>query len=131
MDKKLKEKVEKILDEGNVGYAYLYPNDGSERQEFVFSMMPENIANFLGSHFLDAGKMILTDQADRLILDTCGGFINCCPDKRLRAEVVNLLAPIQMSGGDAEEFPMITRDEYDAYGRWEDEQVTMAEMSMG
>ena len=119
MDKKLKKKVEKILARGKVGYAYFYPNDGSERQEFVFNMKPENIANFVGGHFLDASKIILTDQTDRLILDTYGGFINCCPDKRLRAEVVNLLAPIQMSGGDAEEFPMITRDEYEEYRCWE------------
>lgn len=131
MDEKLKEKVEKILDEGNVGYAYFYPNDGTEMQVFVFSMKPENIANFLGIHYLDASKMILTDQVDRLILDTYGGFINCCPDQKLCAEVVNRLAPIQMGDVEAEEFLMITRDEYDAYGRWEDEQVTMAEMSMG
>lgn len=131
MDEKLREKVEKILDEGNVGYAYFYPRDGSEVEQFVFSMKPKNIANFLGSHYLDAEKMILTDIADRLILDTFGGFINCCPDQRLCAEVVNRLAPIQMGDAGTKEFLIITRDEYDAYGRWEDEQVTMAEMSMG
>lgn len=131
MDEKLREKVEKVIEEGNVGYAYFYPSDGSGLQEFVFSMKPENIANFLGSHYLDASKMILTDIADRLILDTFGGFINCCPDQKLCAEVVNRLAPIQMGDAEVSEFPMITRDEYDAYGQWEDEQVTMAEMSMG
>lgn len=131
MDEKLRKKVEKILDDGNVGYAYFYPSNGTELQIFVFSMTPENIANFLGSHYLDASKMILTDIADRLILDTFGGFINCCPDQRLCVEVVNRLAPIQMGDEEVQEFPIITRDEYDAYGRWEDEQVTMAEMSMG
>lgn len=131
MDEKSRKKVEKVLDEGNIGYAYLYPTEGSEVEQFVFSMKPENIANFLGSHYLDASKMILTDIADRLILDTFGGFINCCPDQKLCAEVVNRLAPIQMGDEEAQEFLMITRDEYDAYGRWEDEQVTMAEMSMG
>ena len=54
MDEKLKQKVEKILDGGNIGYAYFYPSDGTDLQIFVFSMTPENIANFLGSHYLDA-----------------------------------------------------------------------------
>lgn len=131
MDEKLREKVEQILDQGNVGYAYFYPSNGTEVKVFVFNMTPENIANFLGSHYLDASKMILTDQADRLILDTFGGFINCCPDQDLCAKVVKELAPIQMGDTEVEEILMITRDEYDEYGCWEDEQVTMAEMSMG
>lgn len=131
MDEKLKAKVEKMMEEGNIGYAYLYPSSGGDRQEFVFSMKPENIANFLGSHYLDAAKMILTDIADRLILDTFGGFTNCCPHQKLCADIVRHLAPIQMGDEEVSEFPMVTRDEYDAYGQWEDEQVTMAEMSMG
>ena len=131
MDEKLREKVEKIMEEGNIGYAYCYPSDQSPRQEFVFSMTPENIANFLGSHFCDAKQMVLTDLMDRLILDTYGGFINTCPDQNLCREILCHLAPIQMGDKEAEEFPIITRDEYDEYGRWEDEQVTMAEMSMG
>lgn len=131
MDEKLREKVEKIMDEGNVGYAYLYPSNNTARQEFVFSMTPENIANFLGSHFLNARKMILTDLADRLILDTYGGFIDHCQNRELLHDIIGLLTPIQMGKTKPTEFPIITRDEYDAYGRWEDEQVTMAEMSMG
>lgn len=131
MDKKLKEKVEKIMEEGNVGYAYFYPGNMHAREEFVFSMTPKNIANFLGSHFLEARKMILTDLADRLILDTYGGFVDHCQDKELLHNIIGLLTPIQMGKVKPEEFLIITRDEYDEYGRWEDEQVTMAEMSMG
>ena len=33
------------MDGFNVGYAYLYPNSDSERQEYVFNMTSENIAN--------------------------------------------------------------------------------------
>lgn len=93
-------------------------------------MKPKNITNFLGSHFFDARKMVLTDMADRLILDTCGGFTKNCPGQKLCAKIVSHLALIQMDEGEAKEFLMITRDEYDEYGCWEDEQVTMAEMSM-
>lgn len=131
MDAKMKEQIEEMMEEGNLGYAYLYTNDIAERQEFVFRMTPKNIANFLGSHFLDARKMILTDLADRLILDTCGGFVDNCPDQELLHYIIRILAPIQMGEVEAVEFPIITRDEYDEYGRWEDEQVTMAEITMG
>ena len=131
MDEKLREKVEKIMEDGNVGYAYLYLNNSVLGEGFVFSMTPENIANFLGSHFLEARKMILTDLADRLILDTYGGFVDHCQDKELLVKILDTLVPIQRGMEKAQEFPIITRDEYEKYGCWEDEQVTMAEMSMG
>ena len=131
MDEKLRDKVEKIMEEGNVGYAYLYLNNSVLGEGFVFSMTPENIANFLGSHFLEARKMILTDLADRLILDTYGGFVDHCQDKELLVKILDTLVPIQRGMAKPQEFPIVTRDEYDEYGRWEDEQVTIAEMSMG
>ena len=131
MDEKLREKVEKIMEDGNVGYAYLYLNNSVLGEGFVFSMTPENIANFLGSHFLEARKMILTDLSDRLILDTYGGFVDHCLNRELLSEIMKLLNPIQMGKVRPAEFPIVTRDEYDEYGRWEDEQVTIAEMSMG
>lgn len=93
---KEKSMVEKILDTERAGYAYFYPSDGGNRQEFFISTTPENMANFLGSHFYDAEKMIITDMVDRLILDTYGGFINTCPDQKLCAEIIPYLAPIQM-----------------------------------
>lgn len=74
------EAVERATDGYQVGYAYLYPNAGNDRQEYVFDMTPENIANFIGSHMFDTQKIILTDMVDRLILDTVGGFINNCPN---------------------------------------------------
>ena len=131
MDEQLKTKVEQIMEEGNVGYAYLYPSSGAASQEFVFGMTPKNIANFLGNNFLKARKMILTDCADRLILDTCGGFVDHCPNQELLSKILPILVPIQMGEQEAEDFPIVTRDEYEEYGRWEEEQVTIAEMSMG
>lgn len=56
---KEKSMVEKILDSERVGYAYFYPSDGGNRQEFFISTTPENMANFLGSHFHDAEKMVM------------------------------------------------------------------------
>ena len=115
---KEKSMVEKILDTERAGYAYFYPSDGGNRQEFFISTTPENMANFLGSHFYDAEKMIL---------DTYGGFINTCPDQKLCAEIIPYLAPIQMGEKEAGEILMVTREESDMYFAAEDQAVTMAE----
>ena len=127
---KMKSMMEKIQDSGRVGYAYFYPSDGGQRQEFYISTTPENLANSLGSHYLDAEKMIITDIVDRLILNTIGGFINNCPNQRLCREIIPYLAPIQMGSKEAGEILMVTRDEADAYFHAEDQAVTMAEYQM-
>lgn len=49
-----KEAVERVMDGYRVGYAYLYPIEGIDRQEYVFDMTPENIASFIGNHPYDA-----------------------------------------------------------------------------
>lgn len=122
--------IDRIQDSGRVGYAYFYPRDGGNLQEFYISTTPENLANFLGSHYLDAEKMVVTDTADQLILDTIGGFVNNCPDQNLCREIIPYLAPIQMGEKDAEEILMVTRDKADAYFFAEDQAVTMAEYGM-
>ena len=48
------ESVEKVMDGFRNGYAYLYPADGGNRQEYVFDMTPENIANFFQKEQLPA-----------------------------------------------------------------------------
>ena len=70
MNQKEKQMVERIMDTEAIGYAYLYPAAGGERKEYLISTTPENLANFVGGHFMDARQMIVTDMLDRLILDT-------------------------------------------------------------
>ena len=128
--KQEKSMMERIQDSGRVGYAYFYPSDGGERQEFYISTTPENLANFLGIHYLDAERMVVTDIVDRLILDTIGGYIDNCPDQRLCREIIPFLAPIQRGEKNAGEIMMVTRDEADAYFLAEDQAVTRAEYQM-
>ena len=132
MTEQEKQIIDNIYDstQGNIGYACLYPNDGSERKEFFFDMTPSNIANFLGQHQYDAEKIVLTDVVDRLILDTFGGFINNCPNQELCRQIIPILVPIQMGEAEAKEFPMVSREAFDDYCRAEDEMVTAAEISM-
>ena len=84
MNQKEKQMVERIMDTEAIGYAYLYPAAGGERKEYLISTTPENLANFVGGHFMDARQMIVTDMLDRLILDTTGGFLNRCPNQNLK-----------------------------------------------
>ena len=121
---------EDILGKENAGYAYLYPINGGCREEYVFDMTPESIANFLGTNHYTAEKIVLTDMLDRLILDTTGGFIMTCPDQELCRNIIPLLAPIQMGECEAEEIPMVSREVFDEYGFLEDQAVTAAELGM-
>lgn len=132
MNEKDRKAVETMLEnsEGRIGYAYLYPNDGGERKEIVFEMTAENMAQFIGAHFYDAEKIILTDMCDRLILETFGGFIDRCPNPELCRQILPLLVPIQMGETEAKDFPHISRELFDEYGQWEDEMVTAAELGM-
>lgn len=130
MDRKTIEMMGKIMDTERMGYAYVYPSDGKARKEYLIAITPENMANFVGSHFLDAQKMVITDFVDRLILDTCGGFIDTCPDQKLCMEINSHLAPIQMGEKEAGEILQLDRDQADAYFAVEDRAAAMAEYGM-
>ena len=130
MDRKTIEMMGKIMDTERMGYAYVYPSDGKARKEYLIATTPENMANFVGSPFLDVQKMVITDFVDRLILDTCGGFIDTCPDQKLCMEINSHLAPIQMGEKEAGEILQLDRDQADAYFAAEDRAAAMAEYGM-
>ena len=130
MNQKEKQMVERIMDTEAIGYAYLYPSARGQRKEYLISTTPENLANFVGSHFMDARQMIVTDMLVRLILDTTGGFLNRCPNQNLCREILKSLAPIQMRGAEPGEILVVDRDTADEYFMEEDQAVTMAELSM-
>lgn len=113
-----------ILDREHVGYAYIYPLDGSSRQEYVFDMTPENVANFIGAHQHDADKIVLTDIMDNLIMDTTGGFILNCSDQNLCGRVLPLLVPIQIGRRRAKEIPLVNRAAFEAYAGTRDKPDT-------
>lgn len=75
-------------------------------------------------------KIIITDLCDRLILNTCGCFIDSCPDQKFCMEILLFLTPIQMGEKEAGEVLGMSRAEADQYFAAEDEAVTMAELGM-
>lgn len=130
MDQMTTDMMNRIMDSERMGYAYLHPSGGGERQEYILSTTPENMANFIGSHFCDAEKIVVTDILDRLIVDTCGGFLNTCPDQDLCHEIISFLAPIQMGEKEAGELLVIGRQQAEEYFAAEDAAATMAEYGM-
>lgn len=122
--------MEKIMDTERIGYAYLYPLGGGARKEYVIVTTPENLANFIGSHFYDAEKMTVTDFLDRLIVNTCGGFLDSCPDQKLCGEIGKHLVPIQTGEKEAGEILAVDRAQADEYWAMEDAAVTVAEYRM-
>lgn len=108
--------VESILKAGNLGYARLYRSNDCAPEVYIFSMIPENIASFLGSHQFGCFKMVLTDLFDRLILDTIYGYIDHCPDRDLLKQILPHLIPIQQSEEVPKSFPMAAYDTFEAYG---------------
>ncbi len=107
--------MESILRAGMVGYAYLYPHGEEFPQVYVFSMTPENIANFIGQHRADCSEMTLTDRMDMVLLNTYGEFIDKCPDRQLLQAVLQHLVPIQCGEAEPKDVVSVTRDTYDLY----------------
>jgi hypothetical protein len=123
-NKPLNELLEKEL---VVGYVYDY---NGMRQVHYFENSPANIANFIMLHSENADKIILTDQLDRLILNTFGEFINRCPDQAFLQEVLKELVPMQLREKEPSEILSASEDEFAKLLYEEDRQVTEAELRM-
>jgi len=122
------EKLVELLSK-DVITGYVYGYEGG-RKEYYFENSPSNIANFIMLHKENTDKMILTDLADRLILNTFGEFINQCPDKKLLQEILKDLIPMQMGEREPNEILVADEDEYIALLAEEDRKVTEAELRM-
>ncbi len=119
-----------IFDSESMGYAYVYPMGGDIRQEYLISLSPENIANFIGNHGFDAEKIIITDVADRLVVSTSMVFLDTCPNQELCQKIIDYLAPIQRGETEAGSVLAVGRDTADEYFAEEDRFVAMAELGM-
>ena len=120
--------VESILQNGDVGYAYTYPQGREIPEAFVFSLTPENIANFIGQRMGQDVEMTLTDQLDVTVLTTFGGFIDKCPDREMLQNVLQHLVPIQMGESSPKDVPAVSMDTMDLYN--EILEQTQSEMRM-
>lgn len=122
------EKLDELLSK-DVATGYVHGYDGS-RKEYYFENSPPNIASFIMLHKEHTDKMILTDMADRLILNTFGEFINQCPDQKLLQEILKDLIPMQMGEKEPDSILIADEAEYQDLLAEEDRQVTEAELRM-
>lgn len=129
MDQKTIDMVNRIMDTERMGYAYVYPSDGSAREEYLVSTSPENLADFISIH-RDAHRVTVTDIADRPLLDVNGGIINGNPEPGMRTKILTRLAQIQTGEKAAGEVLQLDRKQADAYFAAEDRAATMAEYGM-
>ena len=81
-------------------------------------------------HSENADKIVLTDQVDRLILNTFGEFINQCPDQAFLQEVLKELIPMQVGEKEPSAILTASEDEFTKLLYEEDQQVTEAELRM-
>lgn len=118
------------MNSGTMGYDYLYPLDGGERKEYVLSLSPDNLANFIGTHGLEAEKNIVTDILERLVVDTRMWFLDNCPNRQLCIDLILNLVPIPMGEAEPGAALAINRELANDYFQEEDQSVTMAELAM-
>ena len=90
-----KEQMDAIMNAEKAGYAYVYNLQGDREKEFLISLEPENLANFIGTYGLHADKIFITDIQDCPVADTYGWYLNRCPDQKLLKELIRFLIPIQ------------------------------------
>lgn len=105
-----KESLNELLGK-DLAIGYVFGYDGG-RQVSYFEKSPANVASFIMLHKEHADHMILTDLADRLILNTFGEFINRCPDQGFLQEVLKELVPMQMGEKEPSEIIAASEDEY-------------------
>ena len=126
-----REELYAMMDE-KLGYAYVYEKGNNGKYtDYLFSMTPENIANFIGKNAYTTDKIILTDMCDRLIVESIyGGFIMNCPNQELCRKIIPHLAPIQQGEVEPKDFPVATRAEMEKLWNEEELSVMEAEISM-
>ena len=122
--------VESILQSGNVGYAYLYPQGREIPEVFVFSLTPENIANFIGQQTGRNVEITMTDQLDLTVLTTFGGFIDKCPDRNLLQDVLQHLVPLQMGEATPKDVPTVSMDTMELYSEMLEQAQSEMKMEM-
>ncbi len=108
---------------------YVNGCDGT-RKTIYFEKSSANIANFIMLHQENTDYIILTDLADRFILDTFGEFINRCQDQTFLQEVLKELVPMQTGEKNPIEIEEASEKEYHRLLLEEDQRITEMEIRM-
>lgn len=84
----------------NQVYGYVFDENGKHGEKIAFEGTPENIANFIMSHQMNA--TVITDALDQFVVSsTVGGFLDRVAYPALREEILKEILPLQMGEKEA------------------------------
>lgn len=124
------EMIEKIMDSENMGYAYLYPADGSETKSYLVSTQPRSIAAFVNCYKQADMRIVITDMAERSIIEVYGAKIEKCADSKLESAIADSLSLGGHCENQRERIPAVPKEAADQYFFEEDQAVTVMEAGM-
>lgn len=122
--------MQDIMDTEQVGYGYVYPYDGSKRQEYYLSTRPDHLADFIVRKGMDADQIMVTDILDRPIVSTYMIFLDRCQDEAFRRKLLKYLYPLQMEEKEPGTLLALDRKIAEEYFAMEDKGIVMLEHGM-
>ena len=124
------EMIEKIMDSENMGYAYLYPADGGETKSYLVSTQPRSIAALVNCYKQEDMRIVITDMAERSIIEVHGAKIEKCADSKLESAIADRLSSGRHCEKQREEALAVSKDAADQYFFEEDQAVAVMEAGM-
>ena len=124
------EMIERIMDSENMGYAYLYPADGGETKSYLVSTQPRSIAAFVNCYKQEDMRIVITDMAERPIIEVHGAKIEKCTAPKLENAIVDRLSSGRHCEGQRKEALAVPKDASDQYFFEEDQEVAVMEAGM-
>ena len=124
------EMIEKIMDSENMGYAYLYPADGGEMKSYLVSTRPRSIAAFINCYKQKNMRIVITDMAERPMIEVRGAKIEKCADSKLKNVLADILSSGRHCEKQREEALAVPKDAADQYFFEEDQAVAVMEAGM-
>ena len=124
------EMIEKIMDSGKMGYAYLFPSDGGETKGYLVSIQPQNIAEFVNCYSQEGMRIIITDMAERPVIEVHGAKIEVCTDFKFGNIVTDKLNSGRNHGEQNTSLLAVPKETADQYFFAEDQAVTAIEAGM-
>ena len=124
------EMIEKIMDSGRMGYAYLYPEDGRETKSYLVSTQPRILVDFINCYRQEGMRIVVTDIAERPLVEIHGTKIKGCSELKLKNAILDSLNSGRHCGEQREGLPAVPIETADQYFFEEDQAVAVMEAGM-
>lgn len=127
-----REKLYKIMDQGNLGYACIFMiGESGVHTDYMLNLSGKHIASLIAKFTNEADKIIITDICDQFVCESVyGGILSNCPDQELCRDIVKHLLPYQMGEQDPSDLLIATKEEMEELWHEEELEVMIAEIRM-